>query len=83
MEAMDKKVICRLTYQKIGAKTAKTFFIKPLKLFSHRETVYLHAQLARTPGERYRSPKFDPLLAVHRVKAVELTDRAFEPPENF
>jgi predicted DNA-binding transcriptional regulator YafY len=83
IEAMDKKTVCRLIYQALTGKAAKTFFIKPLKLFSHRDTVYLHAQLARTPGERYRSPKFDPLLAVHRMKAVELTDRTFEPPENF
>ncbi|MDD2390204.1 MAG: WYL domain-containing protein [Desulfobacterales bacterium] len=83
IEAMDKKAVCRLTYQAITGKAAKIFFIKPLKLFSQRDTIYLHAQLARTPGERYRSPKFDPLLAVHRMKDVELTDRAFEPPENF
>ncbi|MEI7638328.1 MAG: WYL domain-containing protein [Syntrophus sp. (in: bacteria)] len=83
IEAMGKKAVCRLTYQAIAGKTAKTFFIKPLKMFSHRDTIYLHAQLARTPGERYRSPKFDPLLAIHRIKAVELTDRTFEPPETF
>ncbi len=83
IEAMDKKTVCRLTYQAITGKAAKTFYIKPLKLFSHRDTIYLHAQLARTPGEPYRSPKFDPLLAVHRIIAVEMTDRTFEPPENF
>jgi len=27
-------------------KEAKTFYIKPLKLFSHHDTVYLHAQMA-------------------------------------
>ena len=51
---MDKKTVCRLTYKAITGKAAKTFFIKPLKLFSHRDTVYLHAQLARTRGERQK-----------------------------
>ncbi len=83
IDAMDKKIVCQLSYQGLTEKKPKTFFIKPLKLFSHRETVYLHAQLARTPGKRYRSPKYDPLLAVHRMKQVELTDRYFEGPDDF
>jgi hypothetical protein len=28
-------------------KKAKTFYIKPLKLFSHQNTVYLHAQISK------------------------------------
>jgi len=83
IEAMNIRAVCRLTYQAIEGKAAKTFFIKPLKLFSHRDSIYLHAQLAKTPGERYRSPRFDPLLAVHRMKSVELTERTYEPPENY
>jgi len=83
VEAMNKKVICRLAYRALGGKSVKAFYIKPLKLFSYRDTVYLHAQLARTPGKSYRSPKFDPLLTVHRIETVELTDRNFTPPENF
>ncbi len=83
IEAMDKRLICRLTYRAVGGASAKSFFIKPIKLFSHRDTIYLHAQLARTPGKPYRAPKFDPLLAVHRIKAVDLTERPFTPPDNF
>lgn len=83
VEAMDKKLVCQLTYQGLTEKKPKTFFIKPGKLFSHRETVYLHAQLARTPGKPYRSPKFDPLLAVHRMRQVELTERHFEDSSDF
>lgn len=83
IEAMEAKTVCRITYQALMEKRSKTFFIKPIKLFSHRDTVYLHAQLAKTPGKRYRSPRFDPLLAVHRMKNVELTDRHFERPDDF
>lgn len=36
-------------------------------------------QKAKEPGKPYRSPKYDPLLAVHRIKAVSMTDISFQP----
>ena len=83
IEAMEKRKVCKLTYQGLNASKPKTFHIKPLKLFSYHDTIYLHAQKAKEPGKPYRSPKFDPLLAVHRMQAAELTDIAFQPPEKF
>ena len=83
IEAMEKQKVCKLTYQGLDAPKPKTFHIKPLKLFSYHDAIYLHAQKAKEPGKAYRSPKFDPLLAVHRIQAAELTDIAFEPPANF
>lgn len=83
IEAMEKKTICRVSYRSIMAETSKTFYLKPLKLFSHRDTIYLHARLAREPGRRYRKPDFDPLLAVHRFERVEITDRLFEFPQDY
>ena len=83
IEAMNAKKICRITYQAIMQKKAKTYHIKPLKIFSYRDTIYLHARLAKEPGKVYREPKFDPLLAIHRLKKVELTDRAFEYPSDY
>jgi predicted DNA-binding transcriptional regulator YafY len=65
------------------AARAKSFYIKPLKIFSNRDSVYVHACLARSPGKPYNEPKFDPLLAIHRIKKVELTDRLFEFPKNY
>jgi predicted DNA-binding transcriptional regulator YafY len=50
-----------------------------LKLFSHHDAIYLHAQKAKEPGKPYRAPKYDPLLAVHRMKAIELTNISFQP----
>ncbi|MBN1365917.1 MAG: WYL domain-containing protein [Syntrophaceae bacterium] len=79
IEAMEKQKVCKLTYQAIEASHPKTFHIKPLKLFSYHDAIYLHAQKAKEPGKPYRAPKFDPLLAVHRMKAVEMTDIKFEP----
>ena len=82
IQAMNTKRVCKITYKSIMAKRAKSFFIKPLKIFSHRDSMYIHAQLARTPGKRYQEPDYDPLLAVHRNKKVELTDKFFEFPKD-
>ncbi|MCE5208623.1 MAG: WYL domain-containing protein [Smithellaceae bacterium] len=83
IEAMEKQKVCKLTYQGLDSAKPKTFHVKPLKLFSHADTIYLHTQKAKEPGKPYRSPKFDPLLAVHRIQSAELTDIAFQQPENF
>ena len=83
IEAMESKKICKVTYKAIMENRAKTYYICPLKLFSHVDTIYLHAKKARTPGTTYRSPKFNPILPVHRFKAVELTERNFEFPQNY
>lgn len=79
IDAMEKQRVCKITYQAIEAPNPKIFHIKPLKLFSYHDAVYLHAQKAKEPGKPYRAPKFDPLLAVHRMKSVEMTDIKFHP----
>jgi len=83
IEAMDSHNICKVTYKSIMASRAKTFYIKPLKIFSHKDSVYLHAHLARAPGKPYCQPEFNPLLAIHRIKKVETTERLFEYPKNY
>lgn len=83
IEAMEQRKICRISYKSIMAGEAKTFHIKPLKIFSYRETVYLHARLAREPSKPWKEPAFDPLLAIHRLKKVEITDRLFEFPKDY
>jgi predicted DNA-binding transcriptional regulator YafY len=83
IEAMDNRKICKITYKSIMASRAKTFHIKPLKIFSHKDSVYVHACLARAPGKPYKEPEFNPLLAIHRIKKIEITDRLFEFPKNY
>ncbi|HLA28984.1 MAG TPA: WYL domain-containing protein [Syntrophales bacterium] len=83
IEAMNAKKICRITYQAIMQKKAKTYHVKPLKIFSYRDTIYLHARLAKEPGKVYRPPDFDPLLAIHRLKKVEMTELCFEYPTDY
>jgi predicted DNA-binding transcriptional regulator YafY len=83
IEAMDNRKICKISYKSIMAQRAKTFYIKPLKIFSHKDSVYLHAHLARAPGKPYCEPDFNPLLAIHRIKKVEATERLFVFPKNY
>ena len=71
---MNKKRVCRITYKATGANRAKTYNIKPLKLFSYKDTLYLHAQKAKEPWhKRHVEPEFDPILAIHRFKKVNAT----------
>ena len=83
IEAMNTSKVCQITYQAIMQKKAKTYHVKPLKIFAYRDTMYLHARLGREPGKSYREPDFDPLLAIHRLKKVEITDRGFEYPADY
>jgi predicted DNA-binding transcriptional regulator YafY len=83
IDAMKAGKVCRITYQAIMQKKAKTYHVKPLKIFSHRDTMYLHARLAKEPGKRYREPDYDPLLAIHRFKKVEMTDIGYIYPEDY
>lgn len=83
IRAMEERKICKVTYRAAYDGRAKTFFIKPLKLFSHKDCLYLSTQMARQPGRPYRTPDFDPLLAIHRIAGIELTNRNFEYPRNY
>jgi predicted DNA-binding transcriptional regulator YafY len=83
IEAMQKHKVCKVSYQAIMEDNPKELYIKPLKLFSHRDTVYLHARLAKKPGQPYVEPEFDPLLAIHRMKKIDMTDRDFEFPTDY
>jgi hypothetical protein len=83
IQGMDKSITCKIGYQGIMENRLKTFYIKPYKLFSHKDTLYLHAGYARYPDAKFIQPDFDPLLPVHRIQSLELTDRNFVVPTNY
>lgn len=83
IKAMEERRICKVTYKKIMATRAKTFYIKPLKIFSHKDTLYLHAEMARAPDKKYKKPDFNPLLAIHRVNKIELDKRKYIFPKTM
>jgi predicted DNA-binding transcriptional regulator YafY len=83
VQAMDLKKTCCLTYQALMGKKAKTYYINPLKIFSHKDTVYLHAQWEPSLDKPHTEHDFDPLLAIHRMKKIELTDRDYKLPKKY
>jgi len=83
LEAMEKSLVCEISYKKVLDKRAKTSRIKPLKIFSHRETVYVHARYAKEPGKLFKAAAYDPLLALHRLQKVALTDTPFVKPADY
>ena len=83
LSGMADRRVCEITYRGLNAPAAKTFHIKPLQVFAHHETVYVHARRARTPGQPYKAPKYDPLLALHRFENVSLTGTPFHRPPGY
>jgi predicted DNA-binding transcriptional regulator YafY len=83
IEAMEARKVCRITYKAAFNRRPKTFHIKPLKIFTFRDTLYLHAQRAKEPGKPYHAPDYDPLLTIHRIKQVIITERGFDYPAYF
>jgi predicted DNA-binding transcriptional regulator YafY len=83
IDAMNELKVCKVIYKSILKDSTKQFYIKPLKIFSHKDSVYLHAHLAKAPGKAYKTPKFNPLLAIHRIQKIKVTKRSFEFPVNY
>ena len=83
IDSMNQSLVCKISYQSWAAESSKTIYIDPLKLFAFKETLYLHARRAIDPEKKGMESKYDPLLAVHRIKKVELTRRKFEFPVNY
>ncbi len=81
--AMENRKVCKIIYKSICNQESKIFYIKPIKLFSKDDTIYLHAQLAKAPGKVYKTPKFDPLLVLHRIEVLEITKTSYIFPDNF
>jgi predicted DNA-binding transcriptional regulator YafY len=83
IDAMKQKKVCTIAYQAIMETKPKTYAIIPLKLFSHKDTIYLHARIRTGKGRKGKAMEFDPLLAVHRIKKVTMTDTVYELPADY
>lgn len=83
LKAMEQHRICTVKYRSLVSEGAKTFLIMPLKIFSHNDSIYLSARFAGKPGRRDDRREYDPLLAVHRIKRVEMTETTFEFPADY
>ena len=86
IKAMNDKSLCKVVYKSPWNPKSKTFYIKPMKIFSYRDALYLHALRAKDPWQkRYVEPEFDPVLAIHRFEKVEIdnTKAHFEVPKEY
>ncbi len=83
VQGMEEQRVCEVAYKRLKDNRAKVFRIKPLKIFSHHETIYVHARYAKMPGKVFKNPGFDPLFALHRFSAVKVTGTPFKRPQNY
>ncbi len=83
LKALEEKKVCKITYEPIHGSRPSRFYIKPLKLFTHKETLYIHARRKSAPGKKYQEFDYDPLLAVHRIKDIQITEMCFEFPKDY
>lgn len=83
LEAWRGKRVCEVRYRGLQAPRSKLFRIKPLKIFSHNGTIYVHAQRAPDPGRKVRKWAYDPLLVLHRIREARITRGVFEVPPSY
>lgn len=83
IDAMESQHVCAVKYRRLLADEEKTLRIKPLKIFSYRDSIYLHTRRAPEPGVPWKEPAYHPLLAVHRIRSVEVTEQKFRVPESY
>jgi predicted DNA-binding transcriptional regulator YafY len=83
LKAMEQHRVCMVAYRSLTSERSKRFLVLPLKIFSHNDTMYLSARYAGKPGQQGGRHEYDPLLAVHRLKRVELTGEVFEYPGDY
>ncbi|MFH1435592.1 MAG: WYL domain-containing protein [Pseudomonadota bacterium] len=83
LDAMGRGLVCRILYRSLQAARASTFFVMPLKLFSHHDAMYLHGRLATRRGGLAGRRAVDLLFAVHRIEEAEATDAAFSFPADY
>lgn len=83
IQAIDKKFVCRVSYQGLDDKKPEVYYIKPFKMFARKDSIYLHSRMTHEPGKRYWESDDDTVLAIHRIKEIKITDKHFIPPEKY
>lgn len=82
-EAIASRTVLEAEYRKPGHHTTKVFRFKPLKVFSWRETIYIHGRYAATPGEKWQDVGHDPIWALQRFLWARPTDVTFRWPRDY
>lgn len=81
---MEEHRVCRVSYRRAYDGVVKDYRIEPLKMFSSfRDGLYLAARRVGPPGAKAGRTAVDPLLAIHRMQQIELTEARFRPAGDF
>ena len=78
LEALHSRQIVTLVYRAHDQPQGKTMAVAPLRLVTHRESLYLLARREQDLGKT--EGFFEPRLAVQRIESATITERAFTPP---
>ena len=74
-QAMTKRRICKITYRSPWRSSDTVFHVMPLKIFCYKDALYLQTKKTLEPGDKKLGKgSFNPLLAIHRIKKVDVTD---------
>lgn len=82
IDALKTRHVISITYRAITEDQPKTYDIMPLKLFSHKDTIYVNARKYPASLKKH-ADEFDPVLAVHRIVSAEKKDIPFEFPVDY
>lgn len=78
LEALHQRRIVELVYRAHDKPEGKAMVVAPLRLVTHRESLYL---LARREQDLSKLEGFfEPRLAIQRIESATLTDRTFSAP---
>jgi len=81
--AIRERRVCEAEYRKPGHKRSKVFRFKPLKVFSWRESIYVHGRYAAWPGKPWKDVGYDPIWALQRFRRVAKTEVRFKWPDDY
>lgn len=75
LSAISQKRVCVVSYEAFSSGTVRTYQIHPLTIFEHNGGFYVFV------FQPYYKKVI--ILAMERVKAIEITDDAFDIPEGY
>ena len=78
--SIEDEKICEVAYRPISIDVIKSYMLEPLKIFSHQDSIYLHA---RKSSGKQQNTENSFVFAVHRIKTVKITDRNFSYPLDY
>lgn len=77
LNSMREHRICTISYKSNVKDKSETYSVAPLKIIAYRDALYVKC--------RYEPPKdnaeayYEPTFAIHRIKAIKLTEQTFQP----